>query len=342
MSLDEFIHAMPKAELHVHLEGSTQPATLLDLAHRNHIALPAQDVAGLQALYQFSNFAHFIEIYMLILSCLRTPDDWTLIVRSLGAEMDRQNIRYAEVTWTPSTSVRPDLPFADLLAAVEAGREQARREWGVEMRWLPDAARDLGAESALQTAEYAIAGREHGVLALGLGGSEHLYPPELFAAAFARARAAGLYSYPHAGELAGPQSVWNALQVLHADRIGHGVRAIEDPALVSHLREQAITLDICPTSNIRLHVYPHYAAHPLRRLYDAGVPVTINADDPPLFNTNLTQEYRIAAHAFGFSADELCALSLQAVRASFLPEGDKARLAREFEEECERLRRRYL
>ncbi len=342
MSLDDFIQAMPKAELHVHLEGSTRPETLLELARRNGVSLPAQDVPGLQALYQFKDFSHFIDVYMLILSCLRTPEDWTMIVRSLGAEMDRQNIRYAEVTWTPSTSVRPDLPFSALLAAVEEGCRQAQRTWGVMMRWLPDAARDLGPEAALQAARYCVEGQGHGILGLGLGGSENLYPPELFVSAFALAKQAGLKSYPHAGELAGPTSIWNALRLLHADRIGHGVRAIEDPELVAYLRERQITIDICPTSNIALHVYPDYAAHPLRQLYEAGVPVTLNSDDPPLFNTTLVQEYRLAAHVFGFGADELCSLGLQAVRASFLPEEEKARLEREFSEEYERLKRRYL
>lgn len=342
MSLAGFIAAMPKAELHVHLEGAIRPDTLLELAQRNQVPLPAEDVAGLQALYEFHDFAQFVEIYSLIQDCLQTPDDWRLIVRRFGADMDRQNIRYAEVTWTPAPATRRGLSFADVLAAVEAGREEAHRTWGVDMRWLPDIVRDFGPEAAQEAAAYAISGQERGVVALGLGGSENLFPPDLFVEAFARARAAGLRSYPHAGELAGPSSIWSALRSLHADRIGHGVRAIEDPALVAYLRDERITLDICPTSNIRLHIYPDYTSHPLRRLYDAGVSVTINSDDPPLFNTDLLNEYQIAAQAFGFSADEMCALSLNAIRASFLAGEDQARLQREFEAEFERLRRIHL
>lgn len=342
MSLETFIAAMPKAELHLHLEGSVRPATLLELARRNGVALPADDETGLRALYRFTSFERFIEVYFLIKSVLRSPEDYALIVRDLGAEMDRQNIRYAEVTWTPQLAEMQGLSYEEALAGVEAGREEARRLWGVEMRWLPDIARDYGPEAGEKVAAQAIAGLGRGVIGLGLGGSEHRFPPELFEAAFARTRAAGLRSYPHAGELAGPESVWSALRLLGADRIGHGVRAIEDPELVAYLRDRQITLDVCPTSNICLHLYPDYAAHPLHRLYDAGVPVTINTDDPPLFNTDLVSEYRVAAHHFGFGADDLCRLSLNAVRGSFLPEADRACLAGEFEAEFERLKRRHL
>jgi len=336
VSLEDLIRAMPKAELHIHLEGSIQPATLLELARRNGVPL-AEDVAGLRALYEFRDFAHFIEVYTLIQSCLRTRDDWTLVVCDLGRELARQNVRYAEVTFTPRPDRGTPLPYPDILAGIEAGRAEIARTYGVEMRWLPDAVRDHGPRAALEVADLAIVARGRGVVGLGLGGSENLFPPELFAAAFARAHAAGLYAYPHAGELAGPASIWGALRALHADRIGHGVRAIEDPALLAYLREHQITLDICPTSNIRLHVYPSYEAHPLRRLYEAGVPVTINTDDPPLFNTDLIHEYELAAHVFGFSARELMALSLNAVRASFLPPAEKARLAQEFEAQWARL-----
>jgi aminodeoxyfutalosine deaminase len=342
MSLAGFIQAMPKAELHVHLEGSILPATLLELAHRNNVALPANDVAGLRALYQFTDFRRFIEVYTLIQTCLCTRDDFALIVRDFGAEMARQNVRYAEVTWTPIAAVHHRAPWADMLAGVDAGREQARHAYGVEIRWMPDAARDMGLAAAMETAELVIGARDHGMLALGLGGSESLYPPELYAAPFERARAAGLRSYPHAGELSGPESIWNALRALHADRIGHGVRCIEDPELMRYLREQDIAIDVCPTSNVCLHIYPSYAAHPLRRLYDAGVPVTLNSDDPPLFNTDLLHEYQVAHDAFGFSVDELCRLSLNAVRHSFLPTGQKERMAGEFAAEFEHLRRLHL
>ncbi|MDI7275638.1 MAG: adenosine deaminase family protein, partial [Anaerolineae bacterium] len=197
-------------------------------------------------------------------------------------------------------------------------------------------------ERARAVAEQLSACPGQAVVGFGLGGSEHRYPPHLFEAAFARARAAGLRSYPHAGELLGAESVWDALHLLRADRIAHGVRAIEDPMLVAELRARQIALDVCPTSNVCLHVYPDYASHPLRRLYDAGVRVTLNSDDPPLFNTDLVREYRVAAHHFGFGADDLCRLSLNAVHASFLPPEEKARLAADFEAELERLKRRHL
>ncbi|MGQ9681528.1 MAG: adenosine deaminase [Anaerolineae bacterium] len=342
MSLNSFVHAMPKAELHVHLEGSIQPGTLLELARRNGVSLSAQDEPSLRALYQFHDFGRFVEVYTLIQKCLRTADDWALITRRLGDDLARQNVRYAEVTWTPSMAVRSGLPFAEALRGVEEGRAAVRAEHGIEMRWLPDAARDLGLAEALQTVEWLLSSPGHGILALGLGGSENLYPPEGFVEPFARAKAGGLRSYPHAGELLGPVSIWTALELLQADRIGHGVRAIEDPELVAFLRERRIALDICPTSNVCLHVYPDYAHHPLRRLFDAGLLVTLNSDDPPLFNTDLENEYRLAVSEFGFTAEEICTLSLNAVEASFLESDERSHLRRTFEDELERAKRLHL
>ena len=342
MSLDSFIHAMPKAELHVHLEGSIQPGTLLELARRNGVSLPAQDEPSLRALYQFRDFARFVEVYTLIQRCLRTAEDWALITRRLGDDLARQHVLYAEVTWTPSMTVHSGLPFSEALRGVEEGRAAVRTEHGIEMRWLPDAARDLGLAEALKTADWLLSAPGHGILALGLGGSEDLYPPEGFVEPFARAKAGGLRSYPHAGELLGPPSIWTALRLLKADRIGHGVRAGEDPELLAFLRERRIALDVCPTSNVCLHVYADYAHHPLRRLFDAGLVVTLNSDDPPLFNTDLENEYRLAVSEFGFSAEELCILSLNAVDASFLDPVNKSRLRRTFEDDLERAKRLHL
>jgi len=186
--------------------------------------------------------------------------------------------------------------------------------------------------------DMALTWRERGVVALGLGGHEIGAPPEPFAAAFDRARAGGLHSVPHAGEHVGPEGVWGAIRSLHAERIGHGVRAIEDPTLVDYLVREQIPLEINPTSNIRLGVYPDFASHPLRRFWDAGAFVTVNSDDPPLFNTTLNQEYQALVTHFGFDADELERMSLNAVRASFLPAERKRALESEFREEFGRLR----
>ncbi|HDQ70912.1 MAG TPA: adenosine deaminase family protein, partial [Chloroflexi bacterium] len=219
-----FACRMPKVELHVHLEGSIRPATLLQLARRNDVKLPADDVEGLRAFYRFRDFPHFVEVYVTITRCLQTVDDYRLIAYEFGSDCARQNVRYAEVTFSIGTNVKyTGLPWEAILAGLNEGQAQARDEWGVDWRWVFDIVRDHP-QTQDQVTEIAIAARDRGVVALGLGGIEEGYPPEMFADNFDRARQAGLRSAPHAGEIAGPGSVWGALEHLHADRIGHGVR----------------------------------------------------------------------------------------------------------------------
>ena len=338
MDLYRFACQLPKAELHVHLEGAIRPATLLELAQRNGVDLPAESVEGLREYYRFRDFAHFVDVYVTITGCLKTPDDYRLIAYEFGCDCARQQIRYAEVTFTIATNVRlTGLPWQSILDGLNAGREQARADLGVDWRWVFDISRDRAATQDL-VVEIALAARDRGVVALGLGGSEAQFPPELFTRSFDRARAAGLPRVPHAGEMAGPVSIWSALRLLHADRLGHGVRCIEDPALVAYLRQQQVPLELCPTSNIRLAVYPGYEAHPLRQLWDAGLTITVNSDDPPLFDTDLSHEYSVLVEHFGFGADDLERVSLNAVRASLLPAAEKAALAGRFKSEFARLR----
>jgi aminodeoxyfutalosine deaminase len=317
VNLHEFARRMPKVELHVHLEGSIRPVTLLRLAERNDVSLPAQDVDELQGFYRFRDFCHFVEIYETIINCLRTPDDYRLIAYEFGSDGARQHIRYAEATFTVVSNQRDTgLPWQTILEELNAGRAQARAEFGVDWGWVFDISRNYP-ETQDQVVEIALTARDRGVVALGLGGSEAEFPPELFVRAFERARQAGLPRVPHAGETAGPESIWTALDRLHADRLGHGIRCAEDPTLVEHLRERQIPLEVCPTSNICLGVYPDYAAHPLRRLWDAGLLVTVGSDDPPMFGVDLNHEYEVLVAHFGFSADELEQMSLNGLRASF-------------------------
>lgn len=342
MAIFEYIAAMPKVELHVHLEGTVQPDTLFELAQKNNVALPVNSVDDLTSWYTFRDFDHFVEIFVTISKCLQTPDDFTRITYEYGQNMAHQNIRYAEVTWSPYSHVRPDLPFDMLLAAINAGCAQARQKFGVEMRWIPDIVR-CNPETAdtvvtwLTTPE-AQAG---GVMALGLGGPEVGFPPELFEDAFLTARTKGLHSNPHAGETVGPESIWGAIKTLKAERLGHGVRAIEDPKLVSYLVEHQVPLEVNPTSNICLGVYPSYADHPLKQLVEAGVCVTINSDDPALFNTTLTDEYIHAVQNCALNVGQLETTALNAVRASYLPDETKIALSKTFREEFEQLHIRY-
>jgi len=336
MQLETFIRRMPKVELHVHLEGSIQPETLLELARRNQVMLPATTVEGLRQWYTFTDFAHFIEIYITISSCICSADDIELIAREFLRGQAAQNIQHSEVTFTPYThfSLNRHIPFADQLAALSRARDWAAAGFGISVNWVLDISRNVRpVEHGLTVADWVISGKDHGVVALGLGGPENGHPPELFAEAFDRALAAGMASVPHAGEVAGAESVWGALRTLKAQRIGHGVRCLEDPALVAELRARQIPLEVCPTSNVCLGVAASIADHPLPRLLAEGLYVTINSDDPPMFNTTLADEYLKIAEAFNFSRETIEQLVLNAVRASLLPELTRTEMEERFRRE---------
>ena len=328
--LDALLARMPKAELHIHLEGSVRPATLLALAKRNGIALPFADEAELRDFYRFRDFDHFLAVYDLICDAIQTPDDLTLMTYELGASAAEQNIRYREVTFTTCGRLRRGLSLDDQLAGVRAGAEQAEREFGVRMQFIPDVVAEHTVEEAWTLARWAVARQGDGVCALGLAGREVGRDAAALAPIFTYARDAGLPRTLHAGEMVGPESIWDAHTTLHADRIGHGVRVLEDPKLLELLYAMQVPLEICPTSNVRLGLYPDIAAHPIGTLWRSGLFLTINTDDPPMFNTTLTDEYRALAAAHGFTADDLKEISLNAVRAAFLPATEKQTMLEAF------------
>lgn len=337
---------MPKAELHVHLEGAIQPATLLELAqrHKRLDTLPGRDEESLRQWFRFTNFPHFIEIYTTISDLLRTPDDFALIIVAFGAELARQQVRYAEVTFTPYTHTRlldKGLTIDDLFVGLDQGRLLVRQQYGIEIRWVFDIARNYSFRSlgtgaydprpADTTLAYALAGRDHGVIGFGLGGNEVGAPPAYFTNAFEQAVKGGLISLPHAGEIEGPASVWGAIHALGAKRIGHGVRSIEDPLLLAYLRQHQIPLEINITSNICLHVYKQMGHHPFPHLDRMGLIVTINSDDPPLFNTDLTHEYTILIDEFGYELKDVARIARNAFVAAYMPEMLRSHLLAEFD-----------
>lgn len=328
--VERFIQRMPKVELHLHLEGTIRPATLLDLAGRHGIEPPAPDVESLACWYRYRDFPHFIQIWLTALNCLRDPADFARITRELGETAATQRVRYVQATFTPSTHQRyRGLPFDETWAGIREGADWVERELGVRMQFAPDVPRNLrpGSERWVeQTAEWAVAHQGGGIVAMGLGGDEVGNPPEAFAEVFAYARANGLRSWPHAGEIVGPEHVWGAVCKLNADRVAHGIRAVEDPELLAYLAAHRIGCDVCPTSNVCLGVYPSIAAHPIRQLIAAGVPVTVSSDDPPMFNTTLTEELRSLARDQGFTPAELADLTRTGVEVSFLNQVEKAEL----------------
>lgn len=228
------------------------------------------------------------------------------------------------------------------MESLNTGRRQAQDEFGVQWNWIFDINRNNPGLQEAKILQIALQSRQNGCVALGLGGSEAEYPGYLFTDIFDQAYQTGLACIPHAGETAGAESVWQSITDLHAIRIGHGVRSIEDPTLVQYLVEHRIPLEVCPTSNIYLGVYPDYASHPLRQLWEAGVIVTVNSDDPPMFDTDLNHEYKLLVEQFGFQAEDLEQISLNAVKASLLTPVEKKRMIGEFQKEFKTLREMFL
>jgi adenosine deaminase len=321
-----WVQRMPKVELHVHLEGSIRPQTLAELAAQNHVDLPG----GVASAYDFSDFQGFLDAYMRCAACLCTHEDFERVTYEFLCDEAAQGIRYCEVFLSPMQHLRRDFDFDCIMHAIREGYEQARREWGIRMGVIFDHGRQFGVEAGFRVLERALATRHYGVIGLGIGGDEVHFPPELFTELFAQARQAGLHLTAHAGEVCGPESVWGAIRSLHVRRIGHGIHAVKDPELLAYLRREGIALDVCPTSNVRTGAVSALAAHPVRRLFDAGVPITLSSDDPAVFQTNLVQEYLLLAEQFGFTREELWQISLNGVRASFLSDEEKAALEAEF------------
>ena len=299
--LRELIGRLPKIELHVHLEGSIRPGTLLQLARRHRIDLPADTEIGLQQWFEFRDFEHFVEIYLTCCRCLRDPEDFQLVLDEFLAEQSRQNVLHTEIHFTIGTHLQNGINGQEVAAALAETLEAAPARHGTRARLIPDIVRNAGTERADKTLEWALEGRRDGVVALGLSGFESS-PDEPYREHFEVARQEGLRCVAHAGEHAGADSIWSVLDVAGAERIGHGVRAIEDPQLVEALGERGIPLEICPTSNVRLKAVAEMADHPFDQLRRAGVIVTVNSDDPPQFGTTLTDEYRRLSDTFGYGA----------------------------------------
>jgi aminodeoxyfutalosine deaminase len=286
----------PKIELHVHLEGTVRPETLLQIARRNGYGLPVDSVDGLQALYEYRDFEHFIEVFMLTSSALERAEDFQQIVVEYAEEAVAHGAVYLEAIF--SLGLWRGLDSDAVFSGVCDGAAEARERYGIEIRLTPDIARVYSLDEAFETVRYAVKYRDRGVVGVGLGGPEAEHPPEPYAPAFELARSEGLGAVPHAGEHAGPSSIRGALDALGATRIRHGIRAIEDPALLQELGDRRIVLDVCPISNVCTRAVPMLGEHPLPQLVAAGAVCSISTDDPAMFGTDLSRDYA-AACEFG-------------------------------------------
>jgi aminodeoxyfutalosine deaminase len=293
--------SVPKIELHVHLEGAIRPATLLEIARRNGETLPADTVEGLAALYEFTDFKHFIEVWILTTNCLRTADDFRRITVDYAREAASFGAVYLEGIFSPPERVMRGVPWDEIFTGYADGAAEAYERHGVTVRFTPDIFRNgCPTELAEECARQAVRYRDRGVVGLGIGGYEPGAPLAPYARAVAIAQDGGLGFVPHAGEAAGPASIREALD-LGAVRLRHGIRAVEDPALLAEIVERGVVLDVAPISNLRTGVVASLDAHPLPALRAAGALCSINTDDPAMFNTDLGQDYAAAA-ALGVTA----------------------------------------
>jgi aminodeoxyfutalosine deaminase len=285
----------PKIELHVHLEGTVRPATLLEIAKRNDYALPADTEEGLAAIYDFRDFTHFIEVWVLTTNALRTANDFRQVVTDYAAEAASHGAVYVEGIFSPAERVHRGVDWDEIFSGYCDGAEAARELHGVEVRLTPDIIRGFPLEDAEETVRYCAKYRDRGIVGVGLGGLEAEYPPEPYEPAFDLARELGLASVPHAGEVAGPPSVRGALEKLGAVRLRHGIRAADDPGLLREIAGRRVVLDVCPISNLRTRAVASLEEHPLPKLLAAGAVCSISTDDPAMFGTDLSQDYEAAS-----------------------------------------------
>ena len=333
--LDAFIAGLPKAELHVHHVGSALPRVVAELAARHEGATPVPaDPAALARYFEFRDFAHFVEIYLSVVDLIRDPEDVRILTFEIARELARQQVRYAELTVTPYSHVSRGIPARAFCEAIEDARRRAETELGVMLRWCFDIPGEAGLPAADATLRICLEERPDGLVAFGLAGPEIGVARPQFRPYFDAARAAGLHSVPHAGETTGPETIWDAVRHLGAERIGHGIACVRDPELLAYLAEHRIAMEVCPTSNVRTRAVGSLAEHPLPAMVEAGLLVTVNSDDPPMFGTTLNDEYAVAARLLDLDAHGVADLARNAVTASFLPAPDKTKLLAEIDAYC--------
>jgi aminodeoxyfutalosine deaminase len=315
-----FLLSLPKAELHLHLEGSIEPATLLELRHQHHMA--GASLAEVELLYDYTDFNGFLIAFKDVTGHLQTPEDYELITYRLMERLKSGNVLHAEVFVSVGVCLWRKQDFPAIFEALERGRQRGERDFGISLFWIFDAVRNFGPEKAEPVVDLAIRYRDRNVVAFGIGGDEMQGPAELFKDAYARAADHGLRLTAHAGENAGPESIWGALN-LKVERIGHGLTAWRDSELMEELARRQIPMEVCVTSNLRTGCCAQVAEHPVRRYFDEGLMVTLNSDDPAMFRTSLCREYQFVQETFDFSDEHMRELARNSFEASFLPAEQK-------------------
>jgi len=309
------IRLLPKAELHLHLEGAIEPATLRELRHRHGKSSTAAEV---QQLYRYDDFIGFLMAFKTVTEDLQTPEDYDLITYRLMENLKAQGVLHAEVYVAVGVCLWRKQDFDAIFEGLERGRERGQRDFGISLLWIFDAVRQFGADEARKVFEYAVRYHDRNVVGIGIGGDEQKGPPEMFRDVYAFAADHGLHLTAHAGESTNPESIWGALN-LHVQRIGHGLKAYQDPELIEELATRQVPIEICITSNLRTGCCHSLAEHPVRNYFDQGLMITLNSDDPAMFETSLINEYQLAQTAFAFTDEHLRELARNSFEASFLP-----------------------
>jgi aminodeoxyfutalosine deaminase len=323
-----FLRSLPKAELHLHLEGAIEPGTLLELRQRHN--MPGANLTSCEALYQYQDFQGFLMAFKAVVEHLNTPEDYELVTYRLMERLQAENVLHAEVFVSVGICLWRSQDFAILFEGMERGRERGFRDFGVSLLWIFDAVRQFGAEPAQRVAELAAQYQHRNVIAFGIGGDEARGAPEQFREVYAFASSHGLHLTAHAGETTPPESIWGALN-LGVERIGHGLTATQDSELVEVLAQRQIPVEICITSNVLTGACPRLEDHPVKRYFDQGLMLTLNTDDPSMFHTSLSREYAVAQKAFGFTEEQLRELARNSFEASFLDADEKVKMLDRFD-----------
>ncbi|TFF92021.1 adenosine deaminase [Candidatus Thorarchaeota archaeon] len=332
MNIEEAIRALPKAELHVHILGAVRPTTLLEMMKQSGDAGSISE-DEIKEMFQFTDFRHFIEVYKTIIRYVTDESYFERITYEMLEDCVASNSKYVEVSFSPIDHVQQGLDYFEMIQAVRKGLSRARARSGIESDIRIDLVRHSDSTAAMQVLDWVEENTEN-IVSVDIGGSEDKFPPAPFADAYRRAKKMGLHLVAHAGEAAGPQSIWDAIRLLDVERIGHGVTARNDYRLMALLKKSGIAIEACPVSNVRTGAVPSIEDHPIREFYDYGLRVTVNSDDPTLFNTDMNNEYVQLHRHLDFTIEELAQLSLNAVDAAFIEQSHRERLHSTFSGEC--------
>jgi adenosine deaminase len=328
----DLIRALPKAEQHLHIVGATRPETLLWLAEDGDIDAPYRTLEDVERFFQYSDFDHFISVYNTVMRSIVDEGQFERIIYETLEDEQKCNVRHVEASFSAPDHVRLGLNYGRMLDAINRGVRRAKRDFGIECVLRIDLVRNYGPEVGMEVLDW-IEGKGDNIVSVDIGGSEGGFPPELYVPVYRRAREMGLRLAAHAGEAAGPESVWGAVKHLGVERVGHANAARDDPRLMDYLKDRGVTIEACPVSNVRTGAIPTVGKHPIREFQVRGIRVTVNSDDPSMFGTDMNNEYIQLHRYLGFTVQELFGLSLDAVDSSFLPERERERLREAFIEE---------